>query len=417
MSSLRALIDAKYPYVVIVASVAMMMIGQGAVFILLVSLKDIAATFDWPRTVPSLAYSMQFIGAGIGGIAMGHILDRSGMAKPALIGAVMVGSGALLVSRVTSPWELYLIYGAMIGFLGQATLVSPLMANITRWFHRRRGAAVGIVSAGQTIAGTVWPPVFSHLVQAVGWREAYVWYGLFALAVMLPLSFVFRREPPKTAPATPTGAPTNGAAPEVEAALVGLSPFMVMVLLSAAVVACCMAMSLPLGHLVAHATDLGHPAARAAEMLAIMLLVATFSRLFAVGWLSDRFGGLGALFAFSALQASTLGLFVLVHDIVGLYLLAAVFGLGYSGIIPCYAIAIRAHLPANEAGRRTAVVILFGGVGMAGGSALGGVMYDLTGSYDAAFLIGVGFNLLNLLIIGFLMRRTGRGALKVEAAA
>ncbi len=399
-----------YRHVVLAASLLMLMVGQGGAYILVVSLKDIAASFNWPRTVPSLAYSFQFIGAGVGGILMGHLLDRSGMGKPALIGALMIGSGAIMASRLETQWELYLIYGVMIGLFGQATLFSPLMANVTRWFEQRRGTAVGIVASGQTLAGTVWPPIFSHFNQTIGWRDTFFWYGVFAVLVMLPLSLVFRRRAPGDTPPPGPSTVDHTLLPDdrpVDTSIAGtLSPGATLVLLCVAIVGCCIAMSLPLAHIVAHASDLGHSPTHAAGMLALMLLASSFARIFGVGYLSERHGGLGALFIFSGAQAATLALFLIVDSQIGLYVLAVAFGLGYAGVIPCYAIATREHLPHQRTGRDTAIVILFGAIGMAAGSALGGAMYDLTGSYNPAFLIGLAFNHANLVVVGVLIYRT-----------
>lgn len=409
--------DIPYRHVVLAASLLMLLVGQGGAYILVVSMKDIAATFDWPRTVPSLAYAFQFLGAGVGGILMGRWLDRSGMGKPALVGAVMIGSGAIMASALESQWELHLIYGVMIGLFGMATLYSPLMANVTYWFEQRRGMAIGIVSSGQTLAGAIWPPIFSHLNQTIGWRDSFLWYGVFAMAVMLPLSLLFHRRPPG---ALTNGAPTPAPAttgnhavaiaddPTRETPPTAMRPGTILAMLSVAVIGCCVAMSLPLAHIVAHTSDLGHPVARGAEMLSLMLLASTFARIFGVGFLSERYGGLGALFIFSATQAATLSLYLIVDGLAGLYLLSIAFGLGYAGVIPCYAIAIREHLPAMRAGQYTAIVILFGAIGMAAGSALGGAVFDLTGSYGPAFVIGVVFNHLNLIVIGWLIHRMRR---------
>ncbi|MDA0952772.1 MAG: MFS transporter, partial [Proteobacteria bacterium] len=185
--------DRHYALIVAAASLLMLFVANGALFMLVVAMKDIAATFDWPRSVPSTAYSLQFIGGGLGGIVMGWWLDRAGMGKPALLGALTIGSGAILVSQVDGPLELWAIYGLLIGLIGNATMFSPLVTNITRWFGRNRGMAVGIVTSGQSLAGFLWPPVFELGIGAFGWRDTYLYYGLFALVTMVPLSLVLRR--------------------------------------------------------------------------------------------------------------------------------------------------------------------------------------------------------------------------------
>jgi len=404
-----------YRYLVLFASFMMLAVGTGSVFALAVSLKDIAATFGWPRTVPSLGYSLQFFGAGVGGIAMGHWLDRSGMSKPALIGATMIGSGAIAVSQIDAAWQLLTIYGLMMGLLGHATLIAPMMANVTRWFTERRGMAVGIVASGQTIAGALWPPILGHFNQTYGWREMFLGYGVFALTVMLPLALVFRRRPTSTVRLTSETDPDavqtgDDANAETSRPTLAITPGRLQAVLCTAIVGCCIAMSMPLAHLFAHATDLGHTPEQAAGLLAAMLAASTIGRVFGIGLLSERFGGLGALFAFSALQAVSLSMFIFTGSIVALYVVAAAFGLGYAGVIPCYAIAIREHLPPAEGGRRTGIVLFFGTSGMAIGSAVGGGVFDLTGGYALAFTIGVAFNIGNLAIIGSLLYRLRRGS-------
>ncbi len=391
---------------VLAASLLFMMIGSGNIYFLVVALKLISAEFDWPRSVPSIAYSLQYFGAGVGGIFMGYCSDRIGMAVPALLGASMIGIGALLTSIVSSPWELYLIYGVMMGFLGRSALFSPLMANITRWFDHKKSMAVGIVGSGQGLAGALWPPVFQHFFDAIGWRQTAFLYGLFALATMLPLVLILRQKPPTPGPKAPSTSARLAARQTVPQP--ALSPLTMQTALSIASIGCCVAMSLPLAHVVSHVSDIGHAPARGAEVLSLMLACAAVSSFFGVGYLGGRFGGLRAIFVFSSAQALFLATLAFVDSLSAVYIAAALFGLGYGGILPCYPIIVREHLPAPEVGRRTGIVILFAGSGMALGAWLGGAIFDLTGSYKIAFLIGVGFNLANLAIIGSLILRTRR---------
>src|SRR3546814_11956985 len=102
------------------------------------------ADLGWPRQVPSLAYACSMIGSGIGALYLGRLSDRVGMGPIALLGAVMISGGAVLTSFVTEPWQLYLIFGVMIGLLGTAPHFAPLMANTTRWFDRNPAPAPAI---------------------------------------------------------------------------------------------------------------------------------------------------------------------------------------------------------------------------------------------------------------------------------
>lgn len=408
-------LDRNYRYLVVAASIGLTTIGTGATFLIIVSLKPIALEFDWPRTIPSLAYSVQLVGMGVGGIVMGYWLDRFGMGTPAVLGAAMMGLGAVVASTMSNAWQLYLAYGVMVGFLGQGSLHGPLMANVLRWFDRGGGRAVGVVSSGQSLAGILWPPVFRYFNDAIGWRDTFFWYGVFALCAMLPLSLVLRREPPSAAERRRQFRATGmGAAPS--AASIGapvLGATALQAALCVAVVCCCVAMALPLVHLVAYVSDLGFSMLRAVELLSVLLAGAFVTRAFVMGQVIDRIGGLPALLLFSGLQTMGTVLFTAVDTLAGLYAVAIVFSLGLGGIIPCYAIAIREHLPAGQTGRRTGLVLLFGTIGMALGSWLGGSIYDLTGSYQLAFPIAAAVNGINLAIVVVLILRLRGGHVSV----
>ena len=394
-----------YKYFVLVASLLFMIIGTGSVYFLVVALKLISTEFNWPRAVPSFAYALQYFGAGFGGIVMGYILDKVGMGIPALIGATTIGLGAIMTSYVSSPWHLYVIYGVLMGFLGRSALFSPLTANITRWFETNKGKAVGIVGSGQAISGAIWPPIFQYSFEIIGWRETAFWYGIFVLISMLPLVLILRKSPNKTnnivgdQPVVQT-IKQNGVIPSI-----GLTPLKMQIILSIASIGCCVAMSLPLAHLVAHMSDIGFGSGHGAQLISLMLMAAGFSSFFGVGYLGDRFGGLQALFIFSIIQALFLGLLSIVDSLFAIYASAILFGIGYGGILPCYPLIVREYLPAQQAGRRTAVVVFCGGAGMALGGWMGGVVFDVTGGYTMAFWIGVGFNLFNLIIVGNLISR------------
>lgn len=404
--------------VVILASMYLILAANGGLFLLVVALKQMAADFDWPRTVPSLAYSFQFIGAGLGGIVMGYWFDRSGVGPVTLLGTIMIGCGAILVGQIEAQWQLYVIYGVMMGFLGQATMFGPLMVNVMRWFAHRRGFAVGMVAAGQSVAGALWPPIFRYFNETDGWRETYFWFGVFTLVTAVPISLLLWRLAPGARPRekTPDASPAATSVLSAELTELGLPAWMLQTALCLAIVGCCVAMSMPLAHLVAHASDLGHSTARAAEMLAVALATTLVVRLLAGTMLVDRFGGLVALLVFSATQAAALLLYAVVDGLWALYLTSVLFGLGYGGINLCYPVIVHQYLPPADAGRRLGIVILFGASGMALGGWLAGYIFDLTGAYAPAFLIGAGFNVANLVIVlALLNRRRTRGLQAVPA--
>ena len=398
---------------VLVVSTYLVMTANGGMFLLVVSLKQMAGDFDWPRTVPSLAYALFFAGAGLGGIAMGWWYDRRGAGPVTLLGLAMIGTGAVLVGSIDSRWQLYLIYGVMIGLLGYASIYGPLCINVMRWFEHRRGFAVGLVTAGEGIGGTIWPPVFRYFNETVGWRDTYLWFGVFVLVTALPLSVVLWR----AMPARGEGARNEGGrtvdthdvARATARRPIGLSAFATQTALCLAIVGCCVSMAIPVAHLVAHASDLGHATARAAEMLAVALFISTVVRFVVGALVVDRFGGLVALLAFSGLQTAAMLFYAAVDGMLALYAVSALFGIGYGGVNICYPVLVREHLPPAEAGRRLGVILLFGTLGMALGGWLAGWVFDSTGGYTPAFLAGAAFNVANLIIILGLIGRTRAG--------
>ena len=401
---------------VLVVSTYLTMTANGAMFLLVVSLKQMAGDFGWPRAVPSLAYALFFAGAGIGGIVMGWWYDRSGAGPVTLLGLAMIGAGAMLVSAIDSRWQLYLVFGVMLGLLGYASIYGPLTINVMRWFRRRPGFAVGVVTAGEGIGGTIWPPLFRYFNETAGWRDTFLWFGVFVVVTALPLSAVlWRRRPTQDAwsrSESGRGVGARAEAPATRERTVRLSTFAIQTAICLAIVGCCVAMAMPVAHLVAHASDLGHATARAAEMLAVALLTSTVIRLVVGTLVVDRFGGLVALLVFSALQAAALLLYAAVDGLLALYTVSVLFGIGYGGISICYPVLVREYLPRAEAGRRLGVILLFGTFGMALGGWLAGHFFDLTGSYTPAFLTGAAFNVANLIIVvGLLIRtRAGGGA-------
>lgn len=389
-------IETGHGWVIVAASLAYIMVAFGPSYLLVVSLKPIAAEFGWPRWVPSLAYSLLLMGTGLGGILMGLWADRAGLGRPLLVGALVAGSGVAAASYANDIWVLLFLCGPVIGFLGTSAAFAPLLTNTTRWFDRRRGIAVSVVASGQAVAGAAWPQIFNHGIERIGWRETWFAYGIFAVCMMLPLVLILRRPPP--APLKPSVAVAP--APGRRAAALHQLPLAV---LSLAIVGCCVAMAMPMVHIVAYCTDLGFEAARGAEMLSLLLACSAVSRL-GFGYLSDRIGGLQTILIGAALQALALSLFAVVDSLTGLYLVSALFGLVFGGIVPAYALATKEMYPEGELGWRMGVVFFFGTVGMALGGFLGGWIFDLTGYYPLAFVVGVSFNIVNLICLAWLIR-------------
>jgi MFS family permease len=392
--------ESPYAYLRLAASLALMTIGGVGMYAMAVALPLIQSDFQVARGDASFPYTLTMVGFGLGGILMGRLADRFGVMVPVLIGGVCLGLGFIAAAHTTGIGQLALVHGLLIGLLGCSASFAPLVADTSFWFIRHRGMAVGICASGNYLAGAVWPSVLQHFFETHGWRATYTGVGVFCIATMLPLALVLRPRRP-----IPTGQTAAQAARSDRP--LGLSPTALTALLSIAGVACCVAMSMPQVHIVAYCTDLGYGAARGAEMLSIMLGAGIVSRLVS-GWISDRIGGLRTLLLGSTLQGIALLLFLPFNGMVSLYVVSAMFGLFQGGIVPAYALIIREHFKPSEAGTRTGIVIMATLFGMALGGWMSGAIFDITGSYRAAFVNGIGWNLLNLTIAGWLLFRSRR---------
>lgn len=395
--------DSRYAWTRLGVTLLLMTIGSSCMYVVAVVLPPVQAEFGVARADASMPYMALMIGFGIGGILMGKLADRFGVTVPILIGAAGLGLGYVGAGMSGNIWGFTVAHALGIGLLGSSATFAPLVADTSLWFVRRRGIAVAICASGNYLAGAIWPPIVQHFVQTAGWRPTYIGLGVFC-AVTLPLLALAMRPRPPVAAAAPVSA-RRTAAPSTRP--FGLSMGQAQVLLCIAGVACCVAMSMPQVHIVAYCGDLGYGAARGAEMLSLMLACGIVSRL-VFGALSDRIGGLRTLLIGSVLQGLALLLFLPFDGLLSLYLISALFGLFQGGIVPSYAIIVREHFPPAEAGARVGAVLTSTLFGMALGGWMSGKVFDLTGSYDAAFVNGVLWNVLNLAIVMWLMLRLRR---------
>ena len=392
-------VEVRYGWVVVWASLVLNGIALGAPTLLFVALKPIAADLGGGRWVPSFGYSLLMVGTGIGGIAMGWWMDKRGILQPILFGSAMICLGSLVASQSEGRWGFWIANGLLIGLLGKAAMIAPLVANATRWFDRRRGLAVAIIASGQGLAGAVWPSVFGYLENKVGWQETYSYYAIFAAVTMLPLCWLVRPKPP-----VPPPGPIRLAASR-DGRVLDWPADRVQVMLWLAAIGCCGGMSMPMVHLVSHASDLGYAEARGAELLTVLMVAGFVSRM-GFGMLSDRIGAAPTLLIASACQMVMLTVFAFVESLTGLYIAALMFGLGFAGIMPCYPLLLRLWFPVSQIGWRIGAQYLFAAIGMAAGSTIAGYIFDVTGSYAPAFLTGAAFNAMNFLLVSMLHLRS-----------
>ena len=385
----------------LLTTLLLMLLGNSGMYVVSVVLPEVQAEFGVSRADASIPYTLSMLGFGIGGMWMGRWADRFGIARVAALGALGVASGFVLAGMSGGIIGFALAQG-LLGLLGIASTFAPLLADTAQWWNKRRGIAVAVCASGNYLAGTLWPPIAQWGVTQVGWRTTYLCIGLFCGIGMALLSLRMRTKPPSAQAAT-----VNKHGVVASDRPFGLSVTQAQWLLSVAGVGCCVAMAMPQVHIVAYCSDLGFGAARGAEMLSLMLACGIVSRLVS-GVICDRIGGIRTLLLGSALQGIALMMFLPFDGLVPLYLVSAMFGLFQGGIVPSYAIIVREHFPAKEAGARTGTIIMATLVGMALGGWLSGKIFDVTGSYHAAFINGIAWNALNFGIVFWLYRRHQR---------
>ena len=312
--------------------------------------------------------------------------------------AVMIAIG-LFVSSLGAPWQLYLGHGLFMGLIGNAGLNAPLYVYVSRWFDRRRGSALALISSGSYLAGFVWPPIFERSIAHFGWRWTMVAFAVLQAVLIVPMAIIFLRPPPDL-PAEPSVHASGDAKRKV----FGWNANLVFVMIAFASFLCCVTMSMPQQHLVAFCSDLGISATVGAVMLSVLLGMGFFSRQ-AWGWASDRVGGLLTALLSSILQCAAMTGFLFMQDVTGLFAVATAFGLGFSALIPAYVLTIREQYPVGEAYWRVPTLLLFSGSGMATGGWLAGYLYDWHGYYLPAFATGVAFNVVNMALLFMLVVR------------
>jgi MFS family permease len=369
-------------------------IGSVGMWSVVVILPAVQKDFAVLRADATLPYTLTMLGFGIGGITLGRLADRKGIVFPMLIGTVSLSAGYLL-SGIAPTLFLFALCHLLIG-VGASVTFAPMMADLSHWFTRRRGIAVAMAASGNYVAGAIWPPIVQYSSSTIGWRPTQLWIGVFVLLAILPLSLVFRRRI-----ALSEVKAANAAAAGARNAL-GLSSNALMIILSSAGIACCVAMSMPQVHIVAYCGDLGYGAARGAEMLSLMLAFGIISRV-ASGFVADKIGGVGTLLIGSFLQGVALFLYLFFDGLTSLYVISILFGLFQGGIVPMYAVIVREYFPPQEAGVRVGIVIFSTIIGMALGGYISGAIFDYTGSYHAAFANGLAWNLLNVAITAWLL--------------
>ncbi len=394
------ILDSRYSWTRLGITLAIAVIGNVGMWAIIVIMPAVQAEFGVDRADASLPYTLTMIGFAIGNMVLGRAVDRFGAMASVIVATLILTLGFGLAAVSGSIWVLSVVQ-FLIG-LGSAVCFGPLIADISHWFFKRRGIAVAIAASGNYLSGAIWPLVLAGILEDQGWRTAYIIIGVVSLVTMVPLAVLLRRALPDGAEATAE------AAAALKRRSVPFGSNTLVWLLGLAGIGCCVAMSMPQVHIVAYCVDLGYGPAVGAEMLSLMLLGGVVSRIIS-GLMSDRLGGVLTLLAGSVLQMVGLALFLPFDGLVSLYLVSALFGLAQGGIVPAYAVIVREYLPAKEAGSKVGFVMMTTILGMAIGGWMSGWIYDVTGSYVLAFINGIGWNLLNIALMVFLLMRSRTG--------
>lgn len=389
-------LDTRYSWLRLFISLLIAVIGNVGMWAIVVVMPDFQAEMGLDRANASLPYTFTMIGFAVGNYAIGRMVDRYGIVA-CLLGAAVLNSAAFYAATLTSSLWIICFIQLLLGFASAAAF-GPLIADVSKWFLKRRGIAVAIAASGNYLSGAIWPLLLTGVLQTSGWQGVYLWLAALTITIMVPFSLLLSQKVNDKSIQLADAQSSNrlGALPFSARTLTWL--------LGLAGVGCCVAMSMPQVHIVAYCVDLGYGPTAGAEMLSLMLMGGVFSRLIS-GVLADRLGGVRTLLIGASLQCVGLALYLPSDGLASLYFVSLVFGLSQGGIVPSYAIIVREYLPARMAGERVGFVMMATIIGMALGGWMSGWIYDASGSYALAFWNGIAWNFLNIAIVGFISWR------------
>jgi MFS family permease len=374
-------------------------VGNAGMWAIILVLPSVQSEFGIDRASASLPFTLTMLGFALGNFYMGKLADRYNISTVLLFSSIILTLCFIFAAQSSSILSLALIQ-FVIGF-GTGASFGPVIADTSIWFLKKRGIAVALAASGNYLSGVVWPIFTRDLLLNYGWRTVYLVLAIAAVLIMAPLSLALKRK------ISAESTQADDLISQNRAQSTQLSPKSLQLFLGLAGLACCVAMSMPQVHIVAFCVDLGFGSTVGGNMLSLMLAGGIVSRIVS-GFLADKIGGLRTLLIGSGLQCIALFLYLPFNGLVSLYLVSLIFGLSQGGIVPSYAIVVREHMPAKEAGARVGFVLMMTIVGMALGGWLSGWIYDLSGSYTLAFWNGILWNLLNLVIIFSLLPKNIR---------
>lgn len=382
-----------YGWVVVIVFFVTCVALYGIHFSFGVFFKSIESEFNLTRAATSTVLSGQMILAGFFAFAAGWTLDRYGPRLVLLLMGLFAGLSLVLTGQTTDMWQLYITYSLLLAMGTGAIFVVPMSA-VSRWFDKKRGLALGIAGAGIGLGPVVTAPFATYLITNFNWRTAYVIIGVIAWVIVIPLSRLLKRDPYEIG-ALPDGVKSKVRNPgDVAESIppVGLSlpqafrtrSFWLVVFIWMLYAS---STFLLMTHLVPHATDIGFSAMEAATVVSMIGGSAIVGRLL-MGFVSDRIGRKLTSVICALLHAGALVWLLWAQELWMLYLFALLFGFALGGLSPAMAALISDAFGVSRLGSILGVLEIAFGAGAAAGSAIGGLIFDVRGSYFLAFLIG-----------------------------
>ena len=397
MSNVLAPLDSRYSWLRLFTTLCISALGNVGMWAIVIIMPAVENEFNIDRNTVSLLYTVTMIGFGLGNFILGRLVDRHGIFIVLTFSALTIGTGFYVIT-LTSSVIIFCALQFLVG-IGTAASFGPLIADVSHWFRRNRGIAVAIAASGNYLSGAIWPLLLSSVLSDFGWRSVYLHLSLLTIVGIIPLAFLL-----KTKNVLTTNLTESLNAESIKYKL-SLSTKSLTYLLGLAGICCCVAMSMPQVHIVSYCAELGFGMSVGGQILSLMLAGGVISRL-VFGFLADKLGGMRTLIIGSVLQGLALFFYLPFDGLISLYVVSLLFGLSQGGIVPSYAIVVRESMPSEEAGSKIGFIIMATIVGMAFGGWLSGWIFDVTGSYQLAFLNGIIWNLFNLMIILFILFRS-----------
>ena len=380
--------DINYGWVMVLVVFVLSGLAFGSMASISVFLKPVSLEFGWSRGQTSFAYSIASFASAAFGVIWGQVADKYGTRWFGFVGAICMSLVLFALSSLDSIFQFYLLY-FLFGAMGSALLFSPLYANVGFWFRENPGLALGLAASGGAIGQAFIPHLSGILIESSGWKAAYIDLAIIYIVIALPISFLIKESPWRISARTDS---------EQEETDFPLSEKEVVAWISFAVIFCCVCMSIPIMHLVPLLTDKGFSVEFATSVLMLLMFCGAFGRILG-GMLGDYIGALPGYILMSLGQTVFVIWFPHLISPSSIYIMAALFGFTYSGVMSSILVCTRMMVSAKYGARAMSLTSFFGWIGMGLGGFLGGYFFDIYGDYIWAFTFAGISGVINLFIL------------------